>query len=233
MRLIITRPEEDSRALSLKLRNMGHEFVVTPLLKIVAKPGIALPNMQWAAMVITSANAVRCLPAHALNPDLRVIAVGAQSAQAARSCGFHNVESHGGDVHKLADWIAANLDPTTGPLLYVTGREISGDLAGLLAKFRFQVERIESYQAEPQELMLSAAEISTCDGVLLYSPRSAKLWVSNTRVGDKAFAAAALKYFCLSPAVAQVLPQAWDRLVASEPNQSALLQLLEPAGKGE
>jgi uroporphyrinogen-III synthase len=212
---------------------MGHEVISSPLLEIVQNESITIPNRPWAALLVTSANGVRNLPEPAVSRDLRVIAVGAQSAQAARDCGFHKVESRGGDVTRLAEWIAIHLAPTSGPLLYVTGKEISGDLAGSLSDKGFEVRRVETYQARPRPLALSKHDIATCNGVLLYSPRSAKLWMNAMTARHFESEAVQLKYYCLSPAVADQLPQSWLKLVASEPTESALLQRLEPAAKGE
>jgi uroporphyrinogen-III synthase len=233
MKLIITRPLEDAVALAHKLTDMGHQAISSPLLEIVANSDIKIPDRPWAALLVTSANGVRCLPNKLVFHDLRVIAVGAQSAQAARDCGFRHVESHGGDVHGLASWIAGNISATSGALLYVTGREISGDLGAVLSQRGFEVCRIETYEAKATPLKLSSNEFSNCDGVLLYSPRSAKLWLHEITLKDLSQTAALLHHYCLSPAVAQILPQEWHISVASEPTESALLRLLEPARKGE
>lgn len=233
MKLIVTRPTEDAVVLAHTLAAMGHQAMLSPLLEIVANSDIKIPDKAWAALLVTSANGVRCLPPELISHDLRVIAVGAQSAQAAKDCGFRHVESHGGDVQGLSAWIASNLSAAFGPLLYVTGREISGDLGALLSRHGFEVSRIETYVAEARPLKLSSNEISDCDGVLLYSPRSAKLWLHEITVNGLNQTAALLQHYCLSYAVAQILPQEWHISVASEPTESALLRLLEPAGQGE
>jgi uroporphyrinogen-III synthase len=227
MRLILTRPAEDNESLSRKLENLGHQVAASPLLEIVANVNIKIPLKPWAAILITSANGIRNLPSGLVRPDTRLIAVGAQSAQAARACGFQNVESQGGDVERLGAWITQNLSPASGPLLYLTGKEISGDLAGLLSQQRFEIDRIETYQAQPRPLILTRDEIADCDGVLLYSPRSAKLWLNEIEARGFTDVAALLQHYCLSPAVSKILPQNWRLSVASEPTESALLQLLE------
>jgi uroporphyrinogen-III synthase len=233
MKLIITRPRQDSESLLKKLEGLGHDVLASPLLEIVQNPRIMIPARPWAALLVTSANGVRCLPQGLVSPDVRVIAVGAQSAEAARAFGFHNVEARGGDVEQLGNWIVKHFAPAAGPLLYVTGKEISGDLAGTLAESGFEVCRVETYQARPKPLELSLEDIEHRDGVLLYSPRSAKFWLAEITVRGLTDAAARLRHYCLSPAVAHILPQDWRITVASAPTESALLQLLEPAGKGE
>ena len=231
MKLIITRPEQDSVTLARKLSDMGHEAVVVPLLEIVAHSKIEIPDKPFAAILVTSANGVRCLPAGAVSHSVRVIAIGAQSAEAARARGFHTVESHGGDVEHLAAWIVEHLSPASGSLLYVTGKDISGDLAGVLLQHGFEVHRVETYQAQAKPLTLSLQDIAGCDGVLLYSPRSAKLWLGEAKLQGLNSAVALLRHYCLSPAIAHVLPHYWPISVASQPTDRALLQLLERANK--
>lgn len=233
MKLIVTRPADDSILLAQKLQELGHDVVTSPLLEIVANPVIEIPDKRFAAMLVTSANGVKCLPVNSVSLDMRVIAIGAQSAQATRNCGFRNVEAHGGDVRRLGQWIVDNLVPASGPLLYVTGKEISGDLAGVLYDHGFEIHRVETYRAEALPLKLSQDEIEDCDGVLLYSPRSAKLWLHALDSQSFSGEAAHLRHYCMSTAVAQVLPQDWLKSVASEPTETALLHLLEPADKGE
>jgi uroporphyrinogen-III synthase len=233
MKLILTRPEGDSAVLSQKLKSLGHEVLSSPLLEIVQNAQVTIPDRPWAAILVTSANGIRHLPPDHVAADVRVIAVGEQSAEAARICGFHTVESHGGDVTRLAAWITGHVSPSVGPLLYVTGKEISGDLAGALATSGFDVHRVETYQAVARPLSLSARDIAASDGVLLYSPRSAKLWVSEIRAKTVMNDVRSLRHFCLSQVVADQLPQDWLKVVASEANESALLELLEPATKGE
>ena len=155
MKLIITRPADDSIVLAQRLRELGHDVVTAPLLEIVANPAIKIPGKRFAAMLVTSANGVKCLPGNSVSLDVRVIAIGAQSAKAARDCGFRNVEAHGGDVIQLGQWIVENLSPASGPLLYVTGKEISGDLAGVLSDHGFEIHRVETYRAEALPLKLS------------------------------------------------------------------------------
>ena len=230
MRLIITRPRVDAVVLAEKLEALGHEILFAPVLEIVARDNVEIPNRPWAALLLTSANGVRCLPKSRLDGDLRVITVGPQSAAAAREHGFHNVEAHGGDVQGLAKWICSAMVPNVGSLLYLTGHEISGDLAGLLRDKSYDVSRIETYQAIPTEILLTENESEMTDGVLLYSPRSARLWVDAT---SHRHHSGNLVYYCLSQAVADVLPASWKKFVAQQPNEEAMIGLLERPRKGE
>ena len=81
MRLIITRPEEDSQAWRQNLPARGHEAIVAPLHAHRAAPAV-LAKQNYQAIALTSANALR---APALSPppdwliDCKVFAVGAQS----------------------------------------------------------------------------------------------------------------------------------------------------------
>ena len=232
MKLVITRPVEDAGALAEKLQASGHEWVLAPLLDIVPRAGVIVPKLDYQAICVTSANAMRCL---AVDPDrqLPVLAVGAQSAASARQRGYAKVEAHGGDVDGLAQFIASHLDAANGPLLYLSGAETSGDLEGQLRRQGFEVVRSVTYDALPRRLDEQQSLIANCDGVLLYSPRTAKLWRQEIERLNMTNVAKTLHHYCLSPQVAKVLPQIWHTVVAQRPEEKSLLALLDLAREAE
>lgn len=235
MRLLVTRPEEDSAPLVDALGALGHEAVSAPLLTIRFIDNAVLPEERWQALLFTSANGVRAL-AHRREAaslfSLPVFAVGAASADAARAAGFSNVEAAGGDVGSLATHVAGALRPGEGPLLHVAGTVVAGDLAGALADQGFEVERAVLYEAVlARELPAPAREAiasRSIDGVLLYSPRTAHVFASLVLDAGLAAQAAGLVAYCLSPNVAEALGDL-PRLtvkIAREPDQAALIALL-------
>ncbi|HCX66358.1 MAG TPA: uroporphyrinogen III synthase HEM4, partial [Rhodobiaceae bacterium] len=56
MRLLVTRPEEDSASLADALVALGHEVVMAPLLTIRFLDDVFLPGDRWQALLFTSAN---------------------------------------------------------------------------------------------------------------------------------------------------------------------------------
>jgi uroporphyrinogen-III synthase len=223
MRLIVTRPEEDAGMLVRKLAALGHAAVSVPLLAIVPREDVAIPERNWQAIAVTSANGIRAL---GFRPDLlplRVLTVGPQSLAAAHAAGFLQAEAQGGDVEGLANYISERLDPRAGPILYLSGAETAGDLEGQLTAKGFAVVRVVLYDAVPAA-SLGGLSLSDYDGVLLYSPRTARIWVS---LAEKDEAAQRLHYFCLSRNAAAALPAAWHRSIAATPDETAMMALLD------
>jgi uroporphyrinogen-III synthase len=233
MKIIITRPEEDAQPLAEKLKELGHSSVLLPLLKIVVREDVEIPLRNYQAICLTSANGVRLLQDISMLKNIPVIAVGTQSLQAATDKGFANVTAQGGDVIGLAAYIVQNFDKNSGPILYISGSETSGDLEGKLKASGFDVDRVITYDAVPASLRGRESEVTVADGVLLYSPRSAKLWLSEITALNLQNAAKGLNHICLSANVAAALPQSWHKSIANSPTESAILALLDCKRKAD
>ncbi len=232
MKLIITRPQIDAIGLAEKLRALGHEVLSAPLLDIIARQDVLIADLPYQGICATSANGLRCLSS-AMNVHIPVFTVGEQSAAAARAKGFQNVTAEGGDVDGLVHYLSNRLKSRDKPVLYLSGAETSGDLEGQLAKYGYNVQRVITYDAVPCALDSQIDDIATCDGVLLYSRRTAKLWSDELQRLKRKAIAMNLLHFCLSPQVAQALPQNWPRSVARMPTEKSLLALLDLASEAE
>jgi uroporphyrinogen-III synthase len=233
VRLLLTRPAADAQKSAAALRARGHEAIIAPLLDIEILSNAELGAGPWTAVLVTSANAVRAIAAHARRGELHsvtVFAVGDRSAQAMRDEGFAEVISAGGDVADLAALVAARLQPPAR-LLYLAGEERSGDLAGLLRARDFAVETILVYRAvTAATLPQHAAEAITAgiDGVLHFSRRSAEAYRDAAMSAGVAEAALEkITHFCLSARVAEPLRAAGAThiMVAVRPDEAALLAL--------
>ena len=239
MRLIVTRPEPDATGLAAALAARGHHVLAAPLLAVgLAAPGTAIPERPYQACLVTSANGVRAAAANAAFARLRrlpAIAVGRASADAARAAGFSAVTGSGGDLPALVATVRTKLDPAAGPLLYLSGEVTSGDLAAELGRAGFETDRVVLYRAEPAAYLpepvtraLGAGEV---DGVLLYSPRTARIWADLVQAAGLSAAAGAVVHYCLSDNVARAVhaglgPEVPCR-IAGRPEDSALLALLQ------
>ncbi len=235
MRLLITRPSEDAEPLAALLGERGIETVLEPLISVTDLEGPEMDLEGVQAMLITSANGIRAFARRQLEQGrgLTVYAVGDASARAAKELGFESVKSATGDVQALAALVGEDLDPDGGALVHVAGTHVAGDLAGMLAGSGFEVRREVIYQSKPSEsLSRETREIlqsGTLDGVLLFSPRTAGLFARLAAEAGLAQACKNLAAYCLSQAVAEEAQSLdWrEIIVAPEPNQDALLKVIE------
>jgi uroporphyrinogen-III synthase len=233
MKVIITRPRDDARPLAEKLRAAGYEPITLPLLDIVPRAGVTIQNRVYQAVCVTSANALRMGASFEQLKSLPVLCVGPQSLQQALDSGFKNASAHGGDVDGLVAYIKAVLKPTAGPLLYLSGAETSGDLQGQLNTTGFEIDRVVTYDAKPITLAGHEQDVRSAAAVLLYSPRSAKIWAAQLSLMVDQNIGQRIQHFCLSKNVAAVLPQSWPRCTAEVPHETAMLAALASWRKAE
>ncbi|MEQ8252424.1 MAG: uroporphyrinogen-III synthase [Oceanibaculum nanhaiense] len=183
MRVLLTRPEPDSTALAARLKNDGIDSVIAPLLEIVPRdpgpPPVPMDSVQ--ALLVTSANAAERLSSVTERRDVRVLCVGAATAEAVRAQGFDSVESADGAIEELTALALGTLDPKAGPVLHLSGETVAGDLAGMLRLAGFEAHRLVVYEARPAEALpprvLAELRRGRLDAVLFFSPRTAETFV--------------------------------------------------------
>lgn len=225
-RIWITRAQPGADVTAERVRAMGHDAVVAPLLAVRVLPDVSVDLRGVAALAFTSANGVRAFADASGERSLKVFAVGAATAQAARAAGFKSVLSADGDVEALAEGIAARRGELRGAVLHPGALEPAGDLAGALEKQGVEARRLILYETAPVDLGDAQAEaLGRSDAVLLHSPRAAQVLAKLL----KAHPAPELRALGLSKAV--VKPLARTRMAAKVfppfPLESALLNLID------
>lgn len=233
MRVLVTRPQGDAELTAALLSAKGHDAIVAPLLDIRMRPGpdIALDDVQ--AILVTSANGVRALAHRTQRRDVKIFAVGTQTASAARALGFRNVADAAGDGAALAALVAAQLMPKAGPLLHAAGAEAHGALAELLTQKGFTLRREVLYEARAADMLPQAARYALAerrlDAVLFYSPRTARIFTGLVQAGGVRDGCREIIALCISQPTADALaPLAFrDIRVAAHPDSEALLALLD------
>jgi len=233
VRLLLTRPKADAERTAAALCSRGHDVVIAPLLAIELLSDADLGAGPWAAILVTSANAVRAIAKHRRRDELRGVAaftVGQHTAQAMRDAGFTAVVPADGNVTDLAKLVAARLKPQQH-LLYLAGEERSGDLSGLLRAQNFAVHPALVYRAVVAATLpadAAAAVKAGIDGVLHFSRRSAEAYVNAARNGGLDDAGLAKPvHFCLSARVTEPLAAAGaaNIRIAERPDEAALIGL--------
>ena len=225
-RIWITRAQPGADATADRVRALGHDALVAPLLAVRVLPDVSVELSGVAALAFTSANGVRAFADASGERGLKVFAVGAATAQAARQAGFRSVLSADGDVEALAEGIAVRRSELKGAVLHPGAAEPAGDLAGALEKHGVEARRLILYETAPVSLAEEqAAMLSRADAVLLHSPRAAQVLAKVL----KAHPAPEMRALGLSKAV--VKPLARTRMAAKAyppfPLEAALLNLID------
>ncbi len=218
LRVAITRALPEANATAGRLRALGAEPVVAPLLKIEQRAfDQTMSGVQ--ALLFTSANGVRAFSAASPFVMAPVFTVGDATAQAARAAGFRDVRSAGGDSADLLALVRGALDPKAGRVVHFSGAHVAGDIVSMLSNAGFDAERRIAYEAiaVPD---LPADYRNPVDVVLFHSARAVEIFA-----GFGAPNAGDMKTACLSPAIAAAASVSpWKQvIVAPRPREDALL----------
>lgn len=235
MRVLITRPQPECERTARAVRELGHEALLAPLLRIEPVSEAGIGEGPWSAIAFTSANAAQAIAAHPVKPRLvkvPVFAVGTRTAAAARAAGFAEVQSAEGDVTALAGLIGESLINRAEPVLYLAGVERARDLGNLLAPHGLAVETVPIYRAvvadvlppEPRDALARGA----IDAVLHFSRRTAQAFLAAASAANLRAEALALRHLCLSAEIAApVIAAGAARVtIARRQDHLALLDLL-------
>lgn len=224
-RIWITRAQPAAEATAERVREMGHEALVAPLIEL--RPVEAAIDLSGvAALAFTSANGVRAFAAAEPRRDIAVYAVGRATADAAKAAGFRGVLASDGDVAALAERIIARKRELKGAVLYPGAAEPAGDLCGALAEAGIEARPLVLYEAVdvPPDAATVAA-LPSVDAVLLHSPRAAATLAAFL----EGHPAPTLRALCLSAAIAAPLARVKLRQLASAPFplEAGLINLID------
>ena len=236
MRLLVTRPQPDAERTASALRARGHEVMVVPLLLIEAVAA-DLGRGPWDALVMTSANSCRAAANHPRRNELMalpVFVVGRYGADTARTAGFTDVVSAGGDAKELAKLLKTRFSARDRRLLYLAGEDRAADLAGEVAAQGILMKTVVIYRAikvmQFPPYARDAIAGGKIEGVLHFSRRTAEAYLSCAAAGilDRALAPF---HYCLSPQIARPLMEAGATTVrvSARPDKPAMMELVGAA----
>jgi uroporphyrinogen-III synthase len=250
MRLLLTRPAADAISLAEPLAAQGHDIIISPAIHIEPNdtPLPAPDTVQ--GLVFTSANGVSAMAArfadkrdYELWAQKPAYGVGPQTCAALAKLHWPRVHQAAGDVKTLAATIQETF--AGSDLLHIAGRHQAGDLAALLSQSSVRVTKAVLYEAVAAEALTPLAEFALADtqapleGVLLYSKRSAQIFVSLYRAHLGGLNSAdtnpltpprkpphKLMAYCLSAPIAEHMQSAgFETRTAATPDNQAMLAL--------
>src|SRR6267154_2295064 len=242
MAVLVTRPHPDDEATASALRARGFEVLLAPMLRFEPVAFYDDADVQYGAVLVTSANALRGIEPHLKGSrllKLPLFTVGEHTASAAHRAGFDNVIPASGDAASLRDLVLASVKAKelkkASPLLYLAGADVARDLAGELGERGFTVVTHTTYRMIPVSSLprevCDAFAASRIEAVLYYSRRSARAFLEAARTSGVAISGLAIPQCCISPAVASVIRDAGATQVtaAASPNENALFEALDRA----
>ena len=230
--MLVTRPQPEAEETAGRLHALDIEAEILPLLERVTLTG-SLPEPQgFAAMALSSANALAALAERGVigtYRGLKVFAVGDRTAEAAKHHGFADVVSAHGAFGDLAELlIHAGLK---GPVFYPAARDQSGDLAKSLAPHGVMVVTARVYEmnevAALDTAILARLAAGKFGAATFYSRRTAEAFVKLVAPSIGRDVASRLGVLCLSEGVAEPLVAArFVRVgLADYPSEEAMMGL--------
>ena len=230
--VLVTRPRPEAEETAARLRSLGFEPMIEPMLEIVPLAGPPLDLSGVQALLVTSRNGARALARRTARRDLRVLAVGDATAKTVRDLGFAEVESAAGAASDLAEVVRRRCDPRGGRLLHIRGDEIAVDPVGLLQAAGFDAEPLVLYESRTPSAFGGRLERTmrqhALGYALFFSPRTARTFVTLARAADLGPDCEGVEACALSAVVALALQGVpWGAVrVSVRPEQGALLDLL-------
>jgi uroporphyrinogen-III synthase len=214
MKLLVLRPQPGADATAARVKAAGHEPLIMPLFEVAPVAWNARPPRDYDNLLLTSANAVRLAGANlALYRDLPVLAVGTNTAHAARAAELSVAQTGRSGVSGLLQGVKGVR------LLWLTGEdhiEMEADsLIGIDKQIVYRSAAIR-LRSDFDKLVRGA------DHILLHSPRAARHF--SELLTERNMPKAAISIAALSPNIAQAAGDGWKSVrVAPEPSDGALL----------
>lgn len=210
--LLILRPEPGNAASCARAAEHGLEAIAMPLFTIEAMNWAVPDPDPYQAVVLTSANAARCVgPAIARFAHLPLYTVGAATTQAALELGFERVLTGTSDAAALFADLARH--GITRVLHFGGADLVDVPTPGMRVDRRI----VYASRALPRPAMLSEA-LAQHPVIVLHSPRAAK------RIAGLVAQRRSLKIAAISAATAVAAGHGWEDLaISSEPSDEALL----------
>jgi uroporphyrinogen-III synthase len=225
MRVLVTRPAEDSARTAEALRDAGHEPLIVPLFEI--QPLAHDVPQSVDAFIATSANALRqarLTPEHYTVP---VYTVGDATAAAAKGAGFGAIHTARGDSADLAVLLKGEMKPGAR-IGYLAGIPRQDDalqaLSGQFTLFTLETYRTVAVETVPEGISAGLAS-GRIDAVLHFSPRSAQVFADLIDTAGLFAQADRVLHVFISQAAE--VPRFARRKIAARPNLAAMIAALD------
>lgn len=235
MHVLLTRPSLQAELMRPWLEERGCMVSVEPVLNVSsADPS---PHVMRGAdiFVVTSVYAsLHVVNAGFLNKNTPIYAVGAGTAAPLILAGFSQVFQADGDAKSLLDLIMKKVRPSDGTITYLSGQNITTDIAQDLISRGYKARRVVVYKAEPARALSGTAQdlirSRSIDCVVLMSYRTAHFFTHLCRSAGLSECLGFVTAATLSDKVAGGLKRdQWKEVqVAEVPANDSIIDLICP-----
>ena len=225
MNIILTRPLIDSENLMAKFFSLGHKIIHLPTLKISSLNIDPINLDQFAAIVFTSANAIKYLKTEKQKNNIVCFCVGSITEKIARMNGFTNTISAGGTVNALKHLIINSKKiKKNKKIAYICGDNLSFDLDLDLISEGYKIEKIVNYSSEKiLDINIQNKELIKNNPphyIFVYSQRSAQSFIEIVKKYSLYPLMTGSTVMCISKKVASVFEkEKWQKIKIFNPGE--------------
>ncbi len=225
MNIILTRPLIDSEDLMAKFFSLGHKIIHLPTLKISSLNIDPINLDQFAAIVFTSANAIKYLKTEKQKNNIVCFCVGSITEKIARMNGFTNTISAGGTVNALKHLIINSKKiKKNKKIAYICGDNLSFDLDLDLISEGYKIEKIVNYSSEKiLDINIQNKELIKNNPphyIFVYSQRSAQSFIEIVKKYSLYPLMTGSTVMCISKKVASVFEkEKWQKIKIFNPGE--------------
>ena len=208
-----------------KFFSLGHKIIHLPTLKISSLNIDPINLDQFAAIVFTSANAIKYLKTEKQKNNIVCFCVGSITEKIARMNGFTNTISAGGTVNALKHLIINSKKiKKNKKIAYICGDNLSFDLDLDLISEGYKIEKIVNYSSEKiLDINIQNKELIKNNPphyIFVYSQRSAQSFIEIVKKYSLYPLMTGSTVMCISKKVASVFEkEKWQKIKTFNPGE--------------
>ncbi len=231
MKLIITRPLQDSKKMFQYFESKGLSCLVNPLLKISYEK-IDINFVDYGGLILTSRHAVRSLAKKRKKFSKKIVyACGSSTYTEAKIFAPDNEYIFYESVSDLVDAFKSSKGPNLEKILYLRGRDVTIDIrlifkgTGIVIDdcIEYTAEEKVSFNSETLEEFENSKQIS----IIIYSIRTAKIFLKALKKYNLGNKTSIIMAYCISRNIANILQdEGIQSKILVNPSEDAILDLL-------
>jgi uroporphyrinogen-III synthase len=208
VKILLTRPQKLSQKIAQNLAQKNLPSLTQPLFSVSQIDNLKPINQKLQAVLITSSSAVFALEKLLVKKNILVLAVGKKTALEVKKLGYKNVLIANNSAATLLDLALNKLSNNSGLVVYLSGENITLDLAGKLQEHGFDAKRIAVYKTVPSEKFatktIDEIKNGTITEIWFYSQNSVRIFYKLAKKHNLLVCLGEIKILCLSQKVAEL-----------------------------